>query len=75
MKTPIFTGPFAPMCEAFVAQKRALGFSYEQQAMLLKRFDDFCKAYEVHNYTITIQSQCSREHSELLLLSFRFSFF
>lgn len=53
MKTPIFTGPFAPMCEAFVAQKRALGFSYEQQAMLLKRFDDFCKAYEVHNYTIT----------------------
>lgn len=53
MKTPYFTGPFAPMCEAFVAQKRASGLIYEQQAMLLKMFDNFCKGYEIHDYTIT----------------------
>lgn len=53
MKTPYFTGPFAPMCEAFVAQKRAAGFIYKQQAMLLKMFDNFCKGYEIHDYTIT----------------------
>ncbi len=53
MNTPFFTGPFGPMCEAFVAQKRALGFKYEQQALLLKMFDNFCKAYDVHDYTIT----------------------
>lgn len=53
MKTPSFTGPFAPMCEAYVAQKRALGFKYEAQAFLLRMFDDFCKDYEVRNYMIT----------------------
>ena len=53
MKTSYFTGPFAPMCETFVAQKRASGLVYEQQAMLLKMFDNFCKGYEVHDYTIT----------------------
>lgn len=53
MKTPFFTGPFAPMCEIFVAQKRALGFKFEQQALLLRMFDDFCKGYEVCNYMIT----------------------
>lgn len=53
MNTPYFTGPFAPMCEAFVAQKRASGLIYEQQAMLLKMFDNFCKGYEIHDYTIT----------------------
>lgn len=53
MKTSYFTGPFAPMCETFVAQKRASGLVYEQQAMLLKMFDNFCRGYEVHDYTIT----------------------
>ena len=53
MKTSYFTGPFAPMCESFVAQKRASGIAYEQQAMLLKMFDNFCKGYDVHDFTIT----------------------
>lgn len=53
MTAPYFTGPFAPMCEIFVAQKRASGLIYKQQAMLLKMFDNFCKGYEIQNYTIT----------------------
>lgn len=53
MTTPYFTGPFAPMCEAFVSQKRASGLIYKQQAMLLKMFDNFCKEYEIRDYTIT----------------------
>ena len=52
-KTPFFTGPFAPMCESYVAQKQASGLDYSQQAMLLRMFDNFCKGYEVKNYTIT----------------------
>lgn len=48
-----FTGPFAPLCEAFVAQKRAAGLDYTQQAMLLRMFDNFCKGYEIEDYTIT----------------------
>lgn len=48
-----FTGPFAPMCEAYVTQKRISGLDYSQQAMLLRMFDNFCKGYEIQNYTIT----------------------
>lgn len=48
-----FTGPFAPMCEAFVRQKRVSGLDYTQQAMLLRMFDNFCKDYEIQNYAIT----------------------
>lgn len=53
MTKPYFTGPFAPMCEVFVAQKHAAGFVYDQQAKLLRMFDNFCKGYEIQNYTIT----------------------
>ncbi|KTE90270.1 hypothetical protein AT727_24725 [Desulfitobacterium hafniense] len=53
MTKPYFTGPFAPMCEIFVAQKRASGLVYDQQAMLLRMFDNFCKGHEIQNYTIT----------------------
>lgn len=53
MKKTYFTGPFAPMCEVFVAQKRASGLVYDQQAMLLRMFDNFCKGYEIQNFTIT----------------------
>lgn len=53
MKKISFDGPFAPLCELFVTQKRAAGLQYEQQAMLLHMFDDFCKGYKVQNYTIT----------------------
>ena len=27
-KKPFFTGPFAPLCESYVAQKRASGLDY-----------------------------------------------
>lgn len=52
-KKPFFTGPFAPLCESYVAQKRASGLDYTQQARLLRMFDNFCKNYEIQNYTIT----------------------
>lgn len=48
-----FSGPFAPLCERFVAQRRALGLKYEQQSRLLRQFDDFSKDFNVTNYTIT----------------------
>ena len=52
-KKPFFTGPFAPICESYVAQKRASGLDYSQQAKLLRLFDNFCKNYEIQSYTIT----------------------
>ena len=52
-KKPFFTGPFAPICESYVAQKRASGLDYNQQAKLLRLFDNFCKDYEIQSYTIT----------------------
>lgn len=52
-KDPFFTGPLAPMCESYVAQKRVSGLDYGQQAMLLRMFDNFCKNFEIQNYTIT----------------------
>ena len=48
-----FSGPFAPMCESFVAQKRAYGVDYSQQELLLRMFDNFSKAYMVDPYIIT----------------------
>jgi len=48
-----FTGPFAPMCEMFVAQRRATGLVYKGQAMLLRLFDNFCKDKQIDNYAIT----------------------
>lgn len=53
MSNPYFTGPFAPLCELFVTQKRAAGLKYGQQAILLRMFDNFCKDYDIQNYTIT----------------------
>ena len=52
-KKPFFTGPFAPICESYVAQKRASGLDYNQQAKLLRLFDNFCKDYEIQSCTIT----------------------
>ncbi|MCL6558222.1 MAG: tyrosine-type recombinase/integrase [Firmicutes bacterium] len=48
-----FTGPFAPMCEQFVAQKRAFGSDYTQQEKLLHMFDNFSKAYPVDSFVIS----------------------
>ena len=35
MQPSFFTGPFAPMCEKFVAQQRAVGKKYEDLSMPL----------------------------------------
>lgn len=53
MNKPYYTGSFAPMCEVFVEQKRAASLAYEQQAIQLRMFDNFCKNFEIKNYTIT----------------------
>jgi len=53
MRKTYFDGPFAPLCELFVTQKRAAGLQYNQQAMLLRMFDNFCKLYDIQNFTIT----------------------
>lgn len=53
MTKAYFDGPFAPLCELFVMQKRAAGLQYDQQAMLLRMFDNFCKGYDIQNFTIT----------------------
>lgn len=47
-----FTGPFAPMCEQFVAQKRAFDIDYTQQEKLLHMFDTFSKTYPVEPFII-----------------------
>ena len=49
-KKPFFTGPFAPICESYVAQKRASGLDYNQQAKLLRLFDNFCKDHEIQKF-------------------------
>ena len=54
-KKPFFTVPFAPICESYVAQKRASGLDYNQQAKPLRLFDNFCKDYEIQSYTIRIE--------------------
>ena len=48
-----FTGPFAPLCEAFVAQKRATGVAYDTQARILRQFDNLCKTYNIQDPVIT----------------------
>lgn len=48
-----FTGPFAPMCEQFVAGKRLLGIDYTQQEKILRAFDNFSKAYPVDTFVIS----------------------
>ncbi len=53
MSASNFKGPFAPMCELYIAQKRAIGFKYVQEEKTLRRFDNFCKKYDVQNYAIT----------------------
>lgn len=53
MSSSYFSGPFAPMCEMFVAQKRATGKIYEIQAKELRQFDNFCKDYNVIDFTVT----------------------
>ena len=53
MQPSFFTGPFAPMCEKFVAQQRAVGKKYETAARQLRQFDNFAKDFHVVNYQIT----------------------
>ena len=53
VNNPVFDGPFAPMCEAFVRQRRALGVQYNGQIWTLRRFDNFAKNFDVQNFTIS----------------------
>lgn len=53
MSSSYFSGPFASMCELFVAQKRAVGKIYDTQAKVLRQFDNLCKDYDIRNYQIT----------------------
>jgi integrase len=62
-----FCGPFAPMCELFVSQRRATGRVYKYQSNLLRQFDDFCKNLDVKDYTITEEialAWCQRRPNE-----------
>lgn len=40
-----FYGVLAPLCEAFVAEKRAVGYKYESESELLSRFSRFTEAF------------------------------
>lgn len=48
-----FTGPFAPMCQQFIEEKRAFGLDYTQQERILRMFDNFSKAYPIEVFTIS----------------------
>jgi len=50
---PVFSGPFAPICEMFVAQKRILGIQYKGQIWILRRFDNLAKDFNIQNCAIT----------------------
>ena len=54
-KDPIFTGPFAKMCVAFVSYKRAQGIKYMGQIYLLRAFDDFCKDFKIESQKIPLE--------------------
>ena len=53
MEKTYFTGPFASLCEAFVAQKKATGAVYDTQAKRLRQFDNLCKAHDIQTPIIT----------------------
>ena len=55
-KDPIFTGPFAKMCVAFVSYKRAQGIKYMGQIYLLRAFDDFCKDFKIESQNFLLKS-------------------
>ncbi|WP_312940627.1 tyrosine-type recombinase/integrase [Oscillibacter sp.] len=67
IEKPFFTGPFAPLCERFVSQKRAIGLVYETQAKRLRQFDNFCKDHAVEGSEITeelVTAYCVRLPNE-----------
>jgi len=53
MGEPYFSGPFAPLCEAFVSQKRATGVVYDTQAKILRQFNNICKTHDIQDMVIT----------------------
>lgn len=67
MEQSFFTGPFASMCELYVAQKRATGSKYETGARRLRQFDDFAKKYNIQNYQIAsdlVNDYCKQRSTE-----------
>jgi integrase len=67
MTKSYFSGPFAELCEQFVTQKRATGVLYDSQAKRLRQFDNFCKDYDIQNYSVTeelVAAYCIRRPNE-----------
>lgn len=48
-KTINFSGGLANFCTQFIAEKRNLGYSYNTEEYLLKRFDRFSKKYDCND--------------------------
>ncbi len=48
-----FDGPFAPLLDAFVKQKQAVGYDYVGGYNALHVFDKFSKNYKIYNYELT----------------------
>ena len=48
-----FTGPVHAHLDAFLQQKRAVGFSYQHQTYILQAFDRFCATHYPDAHTLT----------------------
>lgn len=51
-KKPFFTGPFAPICESYVAQKGHLVWTIAA-GQTAAAIDNFAKIMRIQSYTIT----------------------
>ena len=53
MNTDTPRTPFTHHIEGLILQKRAVGYRYNTQAAILKRFDHFCLRYHVNGTTLS----------------------
>ena len=53
MNTDTLRTPFSDHIEGLILQKRAVGYSYETQAAILRRFDRFCLRYHANEATLS----------------------
>ena len=53
MNTDTLRTPFSDHIEGLILQKRAVGYRYDTQAAILKRFDRFCFRYHPNEATLT----------------------
>ena len=47
-----FEGSLAKVCDDFIAEKRALGYSYNTEAKKLREFSKFTLKYDIQDYTL-----------------------